>query len=321
VLAGGLSIEREVSLRSGTRVAHALADAGYDVDVLDVGADVMTDLRSRVPDAVWPVLHGAAGEDGSLAELLRMLDLVTVGTAPDGCRLSWDKSVAAAIAATLGIAVPTAVTIPVAMLRDIGTRHLVPAIAGAVGPAVVVKPNRGGSGFGISAIAGADDLPEAMMLAFGHDSVCRVERLVTGVEVAVTVIDTGHGPGALPAVEIAPCGGDYDFRARYTVGATEFNSPARLEAAVADRLAGHAVDVHRAMGLGSLSRSDWIVDDGGVPWFLEVNTSPGMTDTSTTPLAMTADGTTLAQACSELVEAATALPWRAPALADGSPLG
>ncbi len=306
VLAGGLSIERDVSLRSATRLAGALGDAGYDVEIVDAGPDVLDVLAGHEPHVVWPVLHGAAGEDGSLAELLRMAGLAVVGTAPAGSRLAWDKSAAAAVAARIGLDVPDAITLPVRTVTDMGPRRVMPDIWRFLGPDVVVKPNHGGSSFGLSVVTSPDDLPRAMMTAFGHDPVCRIERFVPGVEVSVTVLGAGLDAVALSPVEISPDGVGYDFSARYTVGAIEFHCPARLDAAVLDLVTTQSVAIHRSLGLGSLSRSDWIVDRTGRAWFLEVNTSPGMTDTSTTPLAMTASGRTLAAVCDELVSAAAA---------------
>jgi len=120
----------------------------------------------------------------------------------------------------------------------------------------------------------------------------------------VSVVDTGNGPTALPPVEIAPDGGIYDYAARYTAGRTEFFAPARLEPETAEVVAETAVAAHRALGLRDLSRTDLIVDEAGVPWFLEVNVSPGMTETSLTPQAVRAGGLDLGQVCADLVQAA-----------------
>jgi D-alanine-D-alanine ligase len=122
--------------------------------------------------------------------------------------------------------------------------------------------------------------------------------------VAVAVVEDDAGPRALPAVEIRPDGGVYDYSARYTAGATEFAVPARLPEAMSDACASAAVAAHRALGLRDLSRSDLIVTDDGTAWFIEVNVSPGMTETSLVPLAVEADGTTLSTVCGDLVRRA-----------------
>jgi D-alanine-D-alanine ligase len=290
VLAGGLSAEREVSLRSGERLAALLADEAVPVDVLDAEPDVLGQIERASPAVVWPTLHGASGEDGSLAEVLRLTGVRVVGTGPDGSRLSWDKAVAAAVAGTAGVPVPDSVTVGVDLVRDMGAHRLLSPITARLGLPLVVKPKRGGSGFGVTRVDVEGDLPAAVVSALGHDSACRIERCVEGREVTVTVVDPGTGPIACPPVEVEPVAGRYDFSARYTAGAIRFHVPARVDAATAARLADHAVAVHRTLRLGMLSRSDWIVEGPGAVWFLEVGTSPGMTETSSAPLGIEAGG-------------------------------
>lgn len=290
VVGGGFSAEREVSLRSAERIASTLAEAGVAASVVDAEPDVLGQLARHAPGVVWPTLHGASGEDGSLAEVLRLLGIPTVGTGPDGARLAWDKSVAAALAGRAGLAVPPAVTVTTDLFRDLGAHRLVDAVVARLGLPVAVKPKRGGSGFGVGIVTDAGDLPDALVSALGHDAAARVERAVPGREVTVTVIELDGEPVACPPVEIAPGDGGYDFSARYTAGAVEFHVPARLEPITSERLGEETLAVHRMLGLGSLSRSDWIVDDDGTPWFIEVNTSPGMTETSTAPLGIAGQG-------------------------------
>lgn len=306
VLAGGLSAERDVSLQSGRRVVAALGEAGLSAELADVGTDLMTTLRRARPDVVWPVLHGAGGEDGSLAQVLELLGLPVVGSSAAACRLAWDKSVAATIVEREGIAVPAAVTLPHALLRDLGAERVLPHIVGLVPTPLVVKPVHGGSSLGVGVVRGEESLPAAMMAALGHDTACRVESHVSGTEVAVAVVDDGTGPRALPVVEISPDSGAYDYEARYTAGSTEFHVPARLPAEQLERLARDSVAVHRALGLSRISRSDWIVDGDGTPWFLEVNTSPGLTATSLLPQAVEAEGTSTAFLYAALVRATAA---------------
>ncbi|WP_336921467.1 D-alanine--D-alanine ligase family protein [Aquipuribacter sp. SD81] len=290
VLAGGLSAEREVSLQSGRGVVSALAEVGVDAGVADVGADLLDVVRRHAPDVVWPVLHGAGGEDGTLPQVLELLRVPFVGSPSGAARLAWDKTAAAEVAARAGAAVPPSVTLPQSLVRDVGPARLLPLVAERIPGPVVVKPVHGGSSLGVGVVHDPGDLPHAMVSALGHDSQCRVERFVPGTEVAVTVVDDGGGPVAAPAVEIAPDSGAYDYGSRYTAGATVFHCPARLPDDVAQRLLAQAVAVHVALGLGHLSRSDWIVDADGRAWFLEVNTSPGMTGTSLVPQALQEQG-------------------------------
>jgi D-alanine-D-alanine ligase len=170
----------------------------------------------------------------------------------------------------------------------------------------MVKPTRGGSSLGASVVRAESDLPGAMMAAFAYGDVALIERFVTGTEVAVSVVDDGSGPRALPVVEIVPDGGFYDYSARYTAGATEFFVPARLPQEVLDACAATAVLVHTTLGLRDWSRCDLIVDGDGRPWFLEANVAPGMTETSTYPQAVSAAGLDLGELTAALVAIAIA---------------
>ncbi len=150
-----------------------------------------------------------------------------------------------------------------------------------------------------------------MVDAFAYGDTALVERFVDGVEVAVPVVDTGTGPRALPAVAIQPDGGIYDYSARYTAGSTEFVVPAKLDDDLAAECARVAVAAHEALGLRDLSRTDLIIDDDGVVWFLEVNVAPGLTETSTVPLSVQAAGLDLGALMADLVKAAMD-DWKAP---------
>jgi len=145
---------------------------------------------------------------------------------------------------------------------------------------------------------------QALRAAMQVGDAALVEQLVVGTEVAVTVLDTGEGPYALPAVEIRPLSGVYDYTARYTAGQTEFYAPARLADEAAARVAQAAVLAHTALGLRDLSRSDLMIDAESRVWFLEVNVAPGLTETSTVPLAVRAAGLDLGTLVSDLVQAA-----------------
>jgi D-alanine-D-alanine ligase len=145
-----------------------------------------------------------------------------------------------------------------------------------------------------------------VLSCFAYGDTALIERFISGTEVAVGVIDLDQGPQALPAVEIVPGEGEYDYAARYTAGKTEFYVPARLSATVADDVARIAIAAHTVLGLRDLSRTDLIVDADGTPWFLEVNVAPGMTETSTLPLALEASGHPFGRTCVRLLEQAAA---------------
>ena len=306
VLAGGLSHERDVSLRSGRRVAEALRGAGLEVEERDVDATLLPALQADPPACVFPLLHGETGEDGALREVLEVLRLPYVGSTPDACRVAFDKPVAKTVVSRAGLSTPASVALPHETFREVGASSMMSALVERLGLPLVVKPVRGGSALGCSVVRAADDLPGAMVGCFAYGPVALVEHFVAGTEVTVSVVDTGDGPRALPAVEIRPDGGVYDYSARYTAGSTEFFVPAKVSDEVARACAEAAVTAHTTLGLRDFSRSDLVVDDQGRVWFLEVNVAPGMTETSLVPLAIEAEGLDLGELCATLVRSAVA---------------
>ena len=304
VLAGGLSHERDVSLKSGRRVLDALRSEGVEADLRDADAALLGVLAETPYDAVLVALHGGAGEDGALREVLDIAGARYVGSSPAACRIAWDKPTAKALAVRAGLSTPRSVVLPHAAFRELGAGAVLDRLVGHLGLPLMVKPARGGSALGCTSVDKPDELPAAMVSCFSYGEAALVESFVTGTEVAVTVVDTGDGPRALPAVEVVPLSGVYDYTARYTAGQTEFFAPARLSDAVASAVADAAVAAHTALGLCDLSRVDLVVDgDGGVQ-LLEVNTAPGMTETSLLPMAVEAAGLSLGALLHELLQAA-----------------
>lgn len=303
ILAGGLSHERDVSLRSGRRVAGELRDQGVTVRVLDVDASLVPQLQEMAPDVVWPLVHGSTGEDGSLQDLLSLLGLPFVGSEPAACRLASHKPVAKALLRQAGLPTPDHAALPQSLFREVGARTLLGAVERKIGLPLVVKPASGGSALGVTVVERSEDLPEAMVACFAYGDEALLERAVRGTEVAVSVVDLGDGPRALPAVEILT-EGPYDYDARYNPGRSEYFVPARLDEAGTRTVGELAVAVHRTLGLRHLSRTDMILDDDGVAWFLDVNVSPGMTETSLFPQAVQADHASLGDLYLDLVRAA-----------------
>lgn len=306
VLAGGLTYERDVSLSSGQRIADALRSAGADAVVADADAALVGRLTSTRPDAVFVALHGSSGEDGALRSVLDLLDVPYVGTPAPACRGAWDKPSAKAVARAAGLHTPDWVALPHATFRELGAAAVLDRIVARLGAPLMIKPAQGGSALGAQRVESLDELPAAMVGCFSYAGTVLIEPYVEGVEVAVSVIDTGDGPRALPAVEIVPSSGVFDYTARYTAGATTYHTPARLEPDIAARVADAAVLAHTALGLRDLSRFDALVTPAGEVQFLEVNVSPGMTETSLFPMAVAAAGHDLGELMVSLLRGAAA---------------
>lgn len=306
VLAGGISHERDVSLRSGRRVADSLQQHGIEVELRDPDASLLGFLRDNRPDVVWPALHGASGEDGALRGLLEFLGIPFVGSRSQEARLAWDKPTAKTLVARAGVATPRSITLPRDAFRELGADAVFAAIHDELPLPVVVKPAQGGSAQGVTIVDDAGALARAMVDAYTYNDVAIIEQRIAGTEIAVGVIDTGEGPVALPAVEIEPLSGVYSFEARYNAGETRFYAPARISDEVASRAAEAAVTAHTSLGLRHISRVDLIVDGAGTPWFLEANVLPGLTETSLVPQALEAAGHDLGWVYAKLAEAALA---------------
>lgn len=304
ILSGGLSPERDVSLRSGRRVAEALRSARSDWEVTeaDVDAGLLPYLTTHRPDCVIPLLHGAAGEDGALRDILETLDIPFIGSGASASRLAFDKPVASSLVSGTGVAVPEFVVLPQSAFRELGAPAVMKAVGERIGFPLVVKPTRGGSALGVSIVREERDLPAAMVSAFSYGETAMIQCFIEGTELAVGVIDTDAGPQVLPAVEIVPESGMYDYHSRYTAGTTEFFCPARLSDEVATAVSDVALTAHSALGLRHLSRTDVIVDTEGTVWFLEVNVAPGMTETSLLPQAIAAQGLAVGDVFASFIE-------------------
>ena len=306
VLAGGISHERDVSLRSGRRVADSLAAHGLEVELRDPDATLLAYLRTNRPDVVWPALHGASGEDGALRGLLDFMGVPYVGSRADASRLAWDKPTAKTIVGRAGVATPTSIALPRDAFRELGANSILDEIADEFSGPLVVKPAQGGSAQGVTIVDDRSLLPRAMVDAYTYWDVALIEQKIAGTEISIGIIDSGDGAVALPAVEIEPLSGVYSFEARYNAGETRFYIPARINEDIAARAAETALTAHRALGLRHLSRVDIIIDGAGTPWFLEANVLPGLTETSVLPQALEAEGHDLGWVYATLAEAAIA---------------
>jgi D-alanine-D-alanine ligase len=303
VIAGGLSFEREVSLRSGQRVADALRERGYVVSQLDADHQLVEALGSGKFDVAFLALHGRFGEDGTVASILELLGLPYTGSSFDASRLAFDKLAAKSALRRAGLSVPPAIPLTEGALRELGVGALLDRAMDELGLPLVVKPNRGGSALGIRLVERPDQLPAALMAAFGYDDTVQLEQRVLGTELALAVVD---GLTTLPPVEIRPKDGWYDFSARYTHGAAEFRVPADLDRDTANHCLRAAHAAHLALGCRDISRIDAILTPDGTCRVLEVNTGPGLTTTSLVPMAADAAGLTFADLAAHLTDRAIA---------------
>jgi D-alanine-D-alanine ligase len=296
-------------LRSGRRVAEALRETGCEVQIADLDTGLIPLLSGSpghpAPDIVWPLLHGASGEDGSVRDVLELLGLPYLGSDPRASRAAWNKTVAKTVASRAGIATPRYVTFPQTLFQELGANFLLDVIVERFEMPAVVKPVHGGSALGVNLVEQPDHLGRALMECYSYGDVALVERAVRGTELAISVVDLGQGPIALPAVEIAT-DGPYNYDARYNPGRAQFFAPARLSEADAARAAEMAVAAHEALGLVRVSRTDAMLDAQGTLWFLEANVAPGMQETSLLPQAALAAGHHLPQLYRDLVEASLA---------------
>lgn len=302
VLSGGSSLEREVSLRSGSRVADALADRGHHVERIDVDASMITRLTSHSPplDVAFLCLHGSAGEDGTVQSLLELLDLPYTGPDVLASSLAWNKPIAQGLFRRAGIAVPANVVLSQPAFRDMGAAAVIDRVAADLGTPLVVKPATGGSSLGLTIVEDPTRLPAAIVGAFSYADAVLIEQFIEGTEVAVSLLDGEP----LPPVEIRPKEGAYDFAARYTAGATEFHVPARFDDDVRAACEDTATRAYAAIGARHVSRADLVVDTDGTPYLLELDTCPGLTETSLLPMGAQAAGLEFADLCERLVDLA-----------------
>jgi D-alanine-D-alanine ligase len=301
VLAGGRSLERAVSQRSGARVELALRRLGHDALMLDADARLGRRLAEERLDAAIVAIHGRDGEDGTVQELLELAGVPYAGAGPAACVIASDKIATKRRLVAAGL--PTAPFAPVSAgaVRDLGADALLGAIGERVGLPLVVKPARGGSSLGVRRVDTESELPAALLSALAYDDHVLCERFVAGREIAVTVL----GDVALPAVEAIPQGAEgYDFDARYTPGATEFVVPAEIGPESSEA----ALAACRLIGCAGFARVDLLLPPEGAPQILELNTVPGLTETSLTPLAAQAAGMTFEDLVAALLQSAQIAP-------------
>ncbi|EEH64295.1 D-ala D-ala ligase N-terminal domain protein [Gleimia coleocanis DSM 15436] len=292
VVAGGLTHERDVSLRSGRRVANLLRQLGHTVEVCDLNSQFLPTVAEFEPDVVWPLIHGSVGEDGSIQDLLELVGFPYVGSRAHACVLASSKPTAKSLATIEGITTPAWISLTQSLFRQVGAPAVLQAILQSkdnLSFPLIVKPADGGSALGLSKVSSEDELRSAMVDAFAYGDTVMVEQFIPGREIAVSVVDLDE-LYALPPVEIVTDDGRYDYDARYNTGRSQFFAPARLTADETAEVQRVALEVHELLGLRHLSRVDLILGEDGQIYLIDVNVAPGMTDTSLFPQAAEAAG-------------------------------
>lgn len=318
VLMGGVSSEHDVSLKSGARVAENLDPETYRVTQVTIERDGCWLFPGREPmpiqqaasylcsleiDCVFPALHGPFGEDGRIQGFLDLLGLPYVGSGCAASALAIDKIRCKSVVQSAGIRVAGQITVDA---REWETRPaaLASRIESELGFPCVMKSPCQGSSLGMAIPDNRRALEQSMGGLFELDDVVLVEEYVTGVEVTCSVLDVeAHAaPRPLPVTEIVPVStAFFDYQAKYTPGACREITPARISETATARVQGVGVRVHRLVGCQGFSRSDMILD-GEEPVWLEVNTLPGMTETSLFPQAAASVGISYRELVGLLVE-------------------
>lgn len=267
VLLGGRSSEREVSLKSGAAVRDALIRKGYEAVAVDPDARLAEKLKAEQIDVAFIVLHGKWGEDGTVQGLLEIMGIPYTGSGVLGSATAMDKITMKLILGGLGVETPAWVEAHRGEALDFPLPF-------------VVKPANEGSTIGISVVRKAMEIGPAVEQAFRYDERVLAEQFVEGAEITVAVIN-GE---ALPVIEVRPSGGFYDFKAKYTKGMTEYIVPAPISAAAEEKARDAALRVWKGFALSGSARIDLLLDRD-TPMVIDINTSPGMTETSLVPKA------------------------------------
>jgi D-alanine-D-alanine ligase len=315
VLAGGQSLERQVSLRSGARVRDALERLGHDVIAVDVGPDLVEQLNASQADVAFVALHGRDGEDGTVQEILELVGIPYTASGPSACMRCMDKVLAKHALRDAGLPTPDFYAFSQTAFESLGAAHALPAIEQRLDFPVVVKPAAQGSALGIRFAPTAVEVPAAIVAAFSYDSKVLLERHVAGRDLAVSVVDGPEGPEALPVVEAIPRESDrYDFEARYEIGQTQFICPADLDDETTLAAQALALAAYRVLGCYGFARVDLMLEaDTGELTVLEANAIPGLTETSLLPQAAEAAGLSFAAFVERVLDLALARARTSPA--------
>ncbi len=280
VLFGGSSAEREVSLNSGARVLAALQRQGIDAQAFDPAERKLDELAAF--DRVFIALHGRFGEDGTIQGALELMRIPYTGSGVMASALGMDKWRTKLLWRSVGLPIPDFAVL--AADSDFA------AVGARLGFPLFVKPANEGSSIGITKVTDVAELPAAYARAAALDEIVLAERAILGGEYTVGIIGEGDDMQALPIIRIEPATDFYDYEAKYLRNDTKYLCPCDLSAEREEQLRAASLEAFRVLGCRGWGRVDFLMDEAGNAYFLEVNTSPGMTDHSLVPMAARAAG-------------------------------
>ena len=289
VLMGGPSSEREVSLSSGKAMFAASAALGYDAISVEFKDDILSHLDTlKSVDIVLIALHGGIGENGRIQGMFESLGIRYTGSDALSSAICMDKHISKLLAEDVGIATP----------RWKRIRKGQSIYKNEFDYPFVVKPNSEGSTIGLTIVHNENDYDSAVEEAFKYDDEILIEEFISGKEITVSIVDED----VLPIIEIRPEHGLYDYECKYTKGMTEYICPAELNEDLTKRIKQTAFEVYKLLKCRHYGRVDLRLDNNNQHWFLELNTLPGMTDTSLLPKAAKATGISFEQLIGKIIK-------------------
>lgn len=299
VLMGGESTERQVSLRSGKAVAAALRQRFENVMELDLTGDTLGEIAKIDPDCAFIALHGKGGEDGTVQGLLEWMGIPYTGPGTLASALCLDKMMTKKVLTLSGVPTPEFICIPT-------TADPKEAVAGAIrvlGLPLVLKANCQGSSIGVAILREREGAAEILAELFTYGDQVLAEKFLSGTELTVPVMGNDKLL-VLPPIEITSSGKFYDYQSKYTPGGSRHIIPARIAPEVEKKVKAIAAKAYSETGCRGLARVDMMLDEKGDPFVIEINTSPGMTETSLFPDAARAAGISFPELCETLVDLA-----------------
>ena len=300
VVMGGPSSEAEVSRRSGATILAALREQGYEPEGLEFSPKKFTaDMQRLSPDVVFNAMHGAYGEDGRLQATLDLLGIPCTGSGVLASAMTMDKAAAKRVMLGAGISTPKAVSYRASEKAGLKAR-----ILREMPLPMVVKATAQGSSIGVVIVRDAAELPDALDEAFSYGDEVLAEEFIDGPELTAAVWGTPETCDALPVIEITTTSGRYDYESKYTKGASRHIIPARISAKAMERARATAEQTFRVFGCRGVARVDMMLSAEDVPYVIDINTMPGMTETSLVPDAARAAGISFGDFCERLLKMA-----------------